>query len=96
MRKFIIAAASVSALASSAPAFADGVYFGIDAGPRYYDDRGDYDPPPPRYRYRPHYAYDDGDDYYRPRYVERQHCWKEPYEQKSHHHYVTKYRTVCR
>lgn len=92
MRKLVVAAAGLASLLVSAPAFADGVYFEFGSGPRYYDD-----PPPPRYyRHGPRYAYDDdGDDYYRPRYA-RQVCWDQPYQKKSHHHYITKYRTVCR
>ncbi|KQV83200.1 hypothetical protein [Rhizobium sp. Root1220] len=92
MRKLIIAVAGLATLLVTAPAFADGVYFEFGSGgPRYYDD-----PPPPRYRQAPRYAYDD-DRYERPRrggYRER--CWEQPYEQRSHNHYITKYRTVCR
>ncbi len=92
MRKLVVAAAGLATLLVSAPAFADGVYIEFGSGPRYYDD-----PPTPRYyRHGPRYAYDDdGDDYYRPRYA-RQVCWDQPYQKKSHHHYITKYRTVCR
>jgi hypothetical protein len=93
MRKLIVAAAGVATLLVSAPAFADGVYFEFGSGSRYYDD-----PPPPRYyRHEPRYVYDDDDDndYNRPRYA-RQVCWQEPYQHRSHHHYITRYTTVCR
>ncbi|EPE98582.1 hypothetical protein [Rhizobium grahamii] len=94
MRKLVIAAAGLATLLVSAPAFADGVYFEFGGGgPRYYDDQ----PPPRYYRHGPRYAYDDENyDYDRPRYASRQRCWEEPYQKKSHHHYITKYRTVCR
>lgn len=40
--------------------------------------------------------------YYQDRYhhdrhhVRYDHCWKQPYHVWSHHHRITKYRTVCR
>ncbi|MBW9117454.1 hypothetical protein JNB88_27925 [Rhizobium cauense] len=92
MRKLIVTAVGLATLLVSAPAFADGIYFEFGSGPRYYDD-----PPPRYYRQAPRYAYDD--DYYnydRPRYAYRQRCWQEAYQKKRHHHYITKYRTVCR
>jgi len=42
--------------------------------------------------YRDHYTRYDHDR----RHVRYQRCWKQPYQVRSHHHEITKYRTVCR
>ena len=88
MKRLIIAVAGLAALLASAPAEAQGIYFEFGSGDsRYYDD-----PPPPRYyRYGPRYR-----DDYRPRYAYRDVCWRVPYQHRSHNHYITRYRTVCR
>jgi len=88
MTRLIIAVAGLAALLASAPAEAQGIYFEFGSGDsRYYDD-----PPPPRYyRYGPRYR-----DYDRPRYAYRDACWRVPYQHRSHNHYITRYRTVCR
>lgn len=98
MKKIVIAVAvALMALTSYAvPSFADTIYFGIDNGnsrPIYrYRDRSyyRYRDDAPRYRYADESDYG---DYYRPRH---RRCWQQEYDVKSHHHYVTKTRTVCR
>jgi hypothetical protein len=88
MKRLIVTMAGLAALLVSAPAGAQGVYFEFGSGdhPRYYDDS----PPPRYYRYGPSYRED-----YRPRYTYRNVCWRVPYQHRSHHHYITRYRTVC-
>lgn len=88
MKRLIIAMAGLAAVLVSAPADAQGVYFEFGSGGhRYYDDS----PPPRYYRYGPRYR-----DYdYDGRYARRDVCWRVPYQHRSHHHYITRYRTVC-
>ncbi|MBD9455156.1 MULTISPECIES: hypothetical protein [Rhizobium] len=89
MKRLIIAMAGLAAVLVSAPADAQGVYFEFGSGGhRYYDDS----PPPRYYRYGPRYR---DYDYDGPRYARRDVCWRVPYQHRSHHHYITRYRTVC-
>ncbi|KQV84054.1 hypothetical protein ASC90_00570 [Rhizobium sp. Root1220] len=87
MKKLLLATAIAAAtLLSAVQASAQGIYFEFGDSPRYYDDSPRLYRAPPRY-YRDRY---EGSRY------ERQRCWKEPYQVRSHNHEITKYRTVCR
>ncbi len=86
MKKLIaVAAIALTSLAATAaPSFADSVRV-IIGTPGYHDD------------YRPSYRHGPPPRYWRDRqYSSYQRCWKEPYQVRSHHHEITKYKTVCR
>ncbi|WP_081647314.1 hypothetical protein [Rhizobium grahamii] len=85
MNKFIIAAAfAVSSFAvTAAPSYADSVTIRIGE-PGYHGHSSN--------RYYDNRYYRDRDRHH----VRYDRCWKQPYQVRSHHHEITKYRTVCR
>lgn len=83
MKRLIIAAAlaASSIAATTVPSYADSVTIRVG-------EPGHNNHP----FYRDHYRHDYRDH----RRIRYDRCWKQSYQVRSHHHEITKYRTVCR